>query len=192
VRPDAAADRRPGRHIAALDARVEELIAPFAQAVGRLDEIPGVGRRAAQEILAEVGTDMAVFPTAAHLVSWAKFAPIDKNSAGRKKSGGTGKGNPWLAGTLGEVVAGLSRTSTFLGERYRRLARRRGKKRAIVAAGNSVLTVVWHLLDDPEQPFIDLGPDYYDSKINKRRRERDLVRQLEHLTGRRVTLTNAA
>ncbi|HXA63170.1 MAG TPA: transposase [Streptosporangiaceae bacterium] len=96
--------------IAALDARVEELIAPFATAVERLDEIPGVGTRAAQEIIAEIGADMTVFPTAGHLVSWAKFAPIDKNSAGRTKGGGTGKGNPWLAGTLGEVVASPPRT----------------------------------------------------------------------------------
>jgi transposase len=178
--------------IASLDARVEELIAPFAQQVARLDEIPGVGRRSAEEIIAETGPDMTVFPTAAHLASWAKFAPIDHNSAGRKKGGGTGKGNPWLGGTLGEVVASLARTDTFLGERYRRLARRRGKKRAIVAVGNSVLTVVWHLLSDPDQHYTDLGSDFYDSKINKRRRERDLVRQLEHLTGRKVTLTDTA
>lgn len=178
--------------IAGLDARVEELIAPFAPAVEQLDEIPGIGRRSAQEIIAELGTDMSVFPTAGHLVSWAKFAPIDKNSAGRKKGGGTGKGNPWLAATLGEAVAGLSRTNTFLGERYRRLVRRRGKSRSIVALGNSILTIVWHLLNDPDQHFVDLGPDYYDSRINKRRRERDLVRQLEHLTGRKVALTDAA
>jgi transposase len=86
--------------------------------------------------------------------------PIDRNSAGRKKGGSTGKGNPWLAGTLGEVIAGLSRTDTFLGERYRRLARRQGKSRAIVAAGNSVLTVVWHLLSDPAERYNDLGPDF--------------------------------
>jgi transposase len=79
-----------------------------------------------------------------------------------------------------------------LGERYRRLARRRGKSRATVAAGNSALTVVWHLLSDPAERYNDLGPDFYDSKINKRRRERDLVRQLDHLTGRKVTLTTAA
>jgi transposase len=178
--------------IVSLDARVEELIAPFARAVATLDEIPGVGVRAAQEIIAETGVDMTVFPTAAHLASWAKFTPIDHNSAGRKKGGGTGKGNPWLAGTLGEVVAALARTDTFLGERYRRLARRRGKKRAIVAVGNSVLTIVWHLLNDPDQHYQDLGSDFYESRINKRRRERDLIRQLEHLTGRKVTLTPTA
>jgi transposase len=174
--------------IAALDARIEQLIAPFAPAVEKLDEITGVGPRSAQELIAEIGVTMAAFPTAAHLASWAKFAPIDANSAGKKKGGATGKGNPWIGGTLGEVVAGLSRTNTFLGERYRRLARRRGKRRAIVATGNSVLTIVWHLLSDPDARYRDLGPDFYESKINKQRRERDLIRQLEHLTGQKVTL----
>jgi transposase len=174
--------------IAELDAKTEQLIAPYQQAVQRLDEIPGIGIRGAQEIIAEIGVDMSRFPSAAHLVSWAKFAPIDRNSAGRTKGGSTGKGNQWLGGTLGEIAAALSRTDTFLGERYRRLSRRRGKKRAIVAVGNSVLTITWHLLTDPDLPYQDLGPDFYDSKINKRRRERDLVRQLEHMTGRKVTL----
>jgi transposase len=174
--------------IAELDARIEAMIAPFAAAVEKLDEVTGVGLRSAQEIIAEVGVDMTVFPTAAHLVSWAKFSPIDAQSAGRKKGNSTGKGNPWLAGTLGEVVAGLARTDTFLGERYRRLARRRGKKRTIVAVGNSVLTIIWHLLSNPDAHYQDLGPGYHESRTNNQRRQRDLIRQLEHLTGQRVTL----
>src|SRR5439155_25130343 len=169
--------------IADLDIRIEEMIAPFARAVEQLDEITGIGVRSAQEIIAELGVDMTAFPTAAHLVSWAKCCPIDASSAGRKKGNSTGKGNPWLAGTLGEVVAGLARTNTFLGERYRRLARRRGKKRAIVAVGNSVLTIVCHLLSDPNARYHDLGPDFYESRTDKHRRQRDLIRQLEHLTG---------
>jgi transposase len=168
--------------------RIEAVIAPFASVAARLDEITGVGRTAAEELIAEIGPDATRFPTPAHLVSWAKFAPIDHNSAGRKRGGATGKGNPWLAGTLGEVVVSVSRTNTFLGERYRRLARRRGKKRAIVAVGNSVLTIIWHLLADPEAHYQDLGPDYYESKINTRRRERELIRRLEHLTGKKVSL----
>lgn len=172
--------------------RIEAKIAPFEAAVAKLDEITGVGTTAARELIAEIGVDMSRFPTAAHLVSWAKFAPIDKNSAGRKKGGSTGKGNPWIAATLGEIIAGLSRTDTFLGERYRRLARRRGKHRAIVAVGNSVLTIVWHLLADPDARFSDLGADFYDSRINKHRRERDLIRRLEHLTGKKVSLQTAA
>jgi transposase len=174
--------------IAGLDTRIEELIASFAQAARWLDEITGVGVRSAQELIAEIGVSMAAFPTAAHLVSWAKFALIDANSAGKKKGGATGKGNPWLAGTLGEIVAGLSRTDTFLGERYRRLIRRRGKKRAIVALGNTVLTITWHLLSDPDARYHDLGSDWHESKINNQRRQRDLVRQLERLTGQQVTL----
>jgi transposase len=174
--------------IAALDTKIEQLIAPFTQAVDKLDEIPGIGVRSAQEIVAEIGVVMAAFPTAAHLVSWAKFAPIDHQSAGKNKAASTGKGNPWLAATIGEAVAALARTDTFLGERYRRLVRRRGKKRAIVAVGNSMLTIIWHLLSDPDIHYHDLGSGYYESKISKQRRQRDLVRQLEHLTGRKVIL----
>lgn len=114
----------PGTQIETVSARIEDVIAPFAHHVVRFDEIIGVGMTAAQELIAEIGVDHTRFPTAAHLVSWAKFAPIDRNSAGKKRGGSTGKGNPWLAGTLGEIVAALSRTDTFLGERYRRLARR--------------------------------------------------------------------
>lgn len=171
--------------------RIEDVIAPFSHHVERFDEITGVGITAAQELIAEIGVDVTRFPGAAHLVSWAKFAPIDHNSAGRKRGGSTGKGNPWLAGTLGEIVASVARTDTFLGDRYRRLARRRGKNRAIVAVGNSVLTIIWHLLADPEARYHDLGSNFYQTKVNTRRRERDLVRQLEHLTGKKVTLEAA-
>jgi transposase len=182
-------------HIDALSSQIEEVaaridvvIAPLAPVAARLDEITGIGVSAAEELIAEIGVDATRFPTPAHLVSWAKFAPIAKDSAGKKRGGSTGKGNPWLAGTLGEVVAGISRTNSFLGERYRRLARRRGKKRAIVAVGNSVLTIIWHLLADPEAHYHDLGPDHYETKLNARRRERELVRQLERLTGKKVSL----
>ena len=172
--------------------RIEEQIAPYTAAVAQLDEIIGVGPIAAQELIAEIGVDMSRFPTAGHLASWAKFAPIDNNSAGKKKGGSTGKGNPWLGATLGEIVAVTARSNTFLGERYRRLSKRRGRKRAIVAVGNSVLTIVWHLLSDPDARYHDLGPDFYQSRIATRHRERDLVRQLERLTGKTVTLQPAA
>ncbi|MGH2374935.1 MAG: IS110 family transposase [bacterium] len=167
---------------------IERVVDPFRRQVEQLDDIIGVGLVGAQELIAEIGVDMTRFPTAGHLVSWAKFAPIDRISAGSKKGGATGKGNPWLAATLGEAVAGLSRTDTFLGQRYRRLARRRGKHRAIVAIGNSVLTIIWHLLSDPEARYQDLGPGFYESKINQRHREHDLIRQLERLTGKKVAL----
>ena len=102
-------------------------------------------------------------------MSWAKFCPQTHQSAGKSKSKGRGKGNPWLAGTLGRIAFVNSRADTFLGARYRRLARRRGKQKALVATGNSVLTVVYHLLLDPDARFCDLGPGYYESRINKHR-----------------------
>jgi transposase len=118
--------------------------------VEKLDEIPGVGHAVAWVLIAEIGVDMSRFPTAAHLASWAKFSPGVKESAGKKKgSGSTGHGNPYLAQALGQAAVTAGRTNTFLGERYRRIARRRGKKKAIVAVGRSILTIVWHLLSDP-------------------------------------------
>jgi transposase len=169
--------------------RIEEMIEPFRHQVDQLIAIPGIKAKAAQELIAEIGVDMSRFPTADHLAAWARFAPVDRQSANRAKQATTGKGNPWLGATLGEIVAAIARTDTFLGERYRRLARRRGKQRAIVAVGRSVLVIVWHLLSDPDVVYQDLGPDYYHAKINRRRRERDLTRQLENLTGQRVVLT---
>jgi transposase len=157
--------KMPGRvdgidaDIAELDAKIGELIAPHESAVRRLDEIPGIGPVAAAAIIAEIGVDMSRFPTAGHLASWAKFTPGVKESAGKKKgSGATGHGDPYLARVLGEAAVGASKTSTFLGERYRRIARRRGKKKAIVAVGRSILVIVWHLLSDPGARFTGLGP----------------------------------
>jgi transposase len=178
--------------LAELDAKIQELIADFAGAVDRLDEIPGVGQVAARLLLAELGTDMTRFPTAGHLVSWAKFAPGVKESAGKRKgSGSTGHGNPYLARVLGEAAVAASKTDTFLGERYRRIARRRGKRRAIVAVGRSILVIVWHLLADPTARFQDLGAGFYDTRINAERARRNHIRQLEAL-GYKVTLQPAA
>ncbi|WP_410617522.1 IS110 family transposase [Amycolatopsis sp. lyj-109] len=179
---------RIGADVEKVNAAIEEAMAPFRSAAQRLDEITGIGIRSAQELIAEIGVDMTRFPTPGHLVSWAKFAPIVHQSAAVTRAGSTGKGNPWLGGTLGEVVAGLSRTHTFLGERYRRLVRRRGKKRAIVALGNSVLKIVWHLLSDPQARYQDLGEDHYITRHTTARRRRTLIRDLELLTGQHVTL----
>jgi transposase len=178
--------------IGTVQARIDAQIAPFARAVARLDEIPGVGVTAAQTILAEIGLDMSRFPTPAHLASWARFAPGVSESAGRKKgNAGTGRGNRYLARVLGEAAIGASRTQSFLGERYRRIARRRGKKRAIVAVGRSILMIVWALLSDEDARFIDLGPDHYDARTNAQRRLRNHVRELQAL-GYTVTLSPAA
>jgi transposase len=168
-------------------ARIDAALAPFARQVAQLDEIPGIAAVTAADLIAEIGTDMTRFPTAGHLVSWAKFAPQARESAGRGKPAATGRGSPWMGGILGEAVAGAARTKTFLGARYHRLARRRGKRRAIVAVGNSILTIAWHLLSDPEAHFTDLGPDWHD-RIAPARRKRQLITELERLTGHKVRL----
>jgi transposase len=178
--------------LADLDAKLAELIGPFAEAVDRLDEIPGIGQLAAHLLIAELGVDMTRFPTAGQLVSWAKFAPGVSESAGKRKgSGSTGHGNRYLARVLGEAAVAASKTDTFLGERYRRIARRRGKKRAIVAVGRSILVIVWHLLSDPTLRFHDLGAGFYDTRIGPERAKHNHIRQLEAL-GYRVTLEPAA
>jgi transposase len=154
--------------IAELEAKIEAEIGPFAPAVDRLDEICGVGRTAAQVIIAEIGTDMGRFPTPGQLASWAKFAPGVKQSAGKTNGKATtGHGNPYLARVLGEAAVVAGRTDTFLGERYRRIARRRGAKKAIVAVGRSILVIVWHLLADPTVRFHDLGAGFYDTRVNR-------------------------
>lgn len=177
--------------IEAITSRIDEMITPFAHQVAQLDEIPGVGTTGAQELIAEIGVDMARFPTAGHLVSWAKYAPRARQSAGKNKPGSTGKGNPWLAGTLGEAAIGAARTKTFLGARYHRLARRRGKQRALVAVGNSLLVIAWHLLSDPQAHFTDLGPNWHD-RLAPLRRKRQLITELERLSGKKVLLQEAA
>ena len=175
-----------------IDARIDAEMAPFAEAATRLDEIPGVGHVAACVIIAEIGVDMSRFPTSGHLSSWARFSPGIKESAGRKKgAGATGHGNRYLARVLGEAAVSAGKTDTFLGERYRRIARRRGKKKAIVAVGRSILVIIWHLLGDPESRFHDLGKDFYDDRRDANIKKRTHIRQLEAL-GYTVTLQPAA
>jgi transposase len=175
-----------------LETKIAAQIAPFGQAVDKLDEIPGVGRVAAHVIIAEIGLDMTRFATPNHLASWARFAPGVKESAGKKKgTGTTGHGNRYLARVLGEAAVCAGRTDTFLGERYRRIARRRGRNKAVVAVGRSILVIVWHLLSDPDTRFADLGPDFYDNRTGPERNRRNHVRQLQAL-GYKVTLEPAA
>jgi transposase len=165
--------------------------APVLPAVARLDEITGIGRNAAQVIIAEIGLDMARFPTPGHLVSWAKLTPRTIQSGAKSRSGRTGKGNPYLKGALGEAAAAAARTDTFLGERYRRIVKRRGKLKALVAVARSILVTVWHLLSEPDARFRDLGSGYYASRVDKDRKTRNHIRQLEAL-GYTVTLAPAA
>jgi len=178
--------------IATLDERIAEQAAPLAGAVAQLDEIPGISLASSYVILAEIGTDMTRFPTAGHLASWARVAPGIKESAGKKKGkGSTGHGNAYLTAILGNAAAGAAKTDTFLGEKYRRIARRRGSKRAIVALGRSILVIAWHLLSDPEARFCDLGSGYHAARIDPERRKHRHIRELEAL-GYTVTLKPAA
>jgi len=139
-----------------------------------------------------IGLDMSRFPTPGHLASWVKFAPGVKESAGRSKgNGSTGHGDPYLARVLGEAAIGASRTNTFLGERYRRIARRRGKQKAIIAVGRSILVTVWNLLSQDHAHFQDLGADFHDKRRGTEAIKRNHVRQLEAL-GFTVTLRPTA
>jgi transposase len=162
-----------------------------AATIERLDEIPGISPGLAQIILAEIGLDMSRFPTAAHLVSWAKLCPRTIQSGAIQRGGRTGKGNPYLKGALGEAAAAAAKTNTFLGERYRRIVKRRGKLKALVAVARSILVVIYNLLNDPTARFRDLGADYHTTRINTERRTRNYVTQLMAM-GYRVTLEPAA
>ena len=156
-----------------------------------LDQIPGIGRHNAQVIIAEIGVDMSRFPTADHLVSWAKLCPRTIQSGARSSAGKTGKGNRYLRAALGEAAAGAAKTQTFLGERYRRLIKRRGKLKALVAVARSILVIIWNLLANPGMRYHDLGIDFHTKRIDTARRTRNHVRQLEAM-GYTVTLTAAA
>jgi transposase len=134
---------------------------------------------------------MTQFPTAAHLVSWAKLCPRTLQSGARTRPGRTAKGNPYLKGVLGDAAAAAGKTDTFLGERYRRLVKRRGKLKALVAIARTILVIIWHLLADRAARYHDLGAAYYTTKTDTGRRARSHIRQLQAL-GFTVTLTPAA
>jgi transposase len=161
-------------------------------AVARLAEIPGLSEDLARTIIAETGLDMSRFPTAAHLVSWAGLCPSARQSGPRTRAGKKGQGDTWLRGALGQAATGAARTDTFLGERYHRIARRRGKARAQVAVARSILVIIWHLLADPAARFTDLGPGYYQARTDKDRRIKNHIRQIEALLGHPITITPKA
>ena len=163
---------------------------PVLGVIARLDEITGIGRGAAQVIVAELGTDMTQFPTPGHAASWAKLTPRAIQSGATSKAGRTGKGNPYLRGATGVAVMTAARTETFLGARYRRHARRRGKQeKAIVAGCRTIIEIAWRVIAGPGFRYIELGPDYHD-QLDPGRKTRDKIRQLEKLNpGMTVTLT---
>jgi transposase len=176
--------------IARLDARVEEVTAPFAVARDRLDTITGVGKRAAEAIIAEIGVDMTVFPTAGHLASWAGRCPGNNVTGGKRRSGKPTRGNRWLADVLTECAWAAARSrDTYLSAQFWRLARRIGKKKAAVAVGHSILVIAWHLLTE-DCNYHELGGDFFIRRDSDRARQR-AVAQLQAL-GYQVTLQPAA
>lgn len=173
-----------------LDEEVKERMLPFDEDLELLDTIPGVGRRTAEQIIAEIGTDMNQFPSAAHLCSWAGLSPGNNESAGKRKPGRTRKGNQKLRSALVEAARAAARTkNTYLSSQYRRLAARRGANRAAVAVAHSILTIVYHMIKR-KQPYIELGPTFYE----ERKREtviKQSIKKLESL-GYKVTVELSA
>ncbi len=169
-----------------LSAEIEERIRPFAAQRDLLMSIPGVKQRAAEVLISEIGVDMTVFPTPKHLASWAKMCPGNDQSAGKRRSGKTGKGNKWLRATLTEASLAATRTkNSYLAAQYQRLRGRRGHSKAVTAVGHSILTAAWHMLQTGEL-YRDLGGEYFTQR-NPDQTTKRLVRQLEAL-GHSVTL----
>jgi transposase len=165
---------------------VAERLRPVEAAIERLDTIPGVGRRTAEILVAEIGLDMGRFPTAGHLASWAGMCPGHDESAGKRRSGRTRRGSPWLRQALVEAAQAAGRTrGTYLSTQYHRLAARRGKKKAVIAVGHTILVIAYHLLARGHV-YEELGPDFFERR-DRATIERRSVRRLEAL-GYRVTL----
>ncbi len=162
------------------DRRIEEKTRPFAAELSRLDSIPGVNHRAAECILAEIGADMSRFPDDRHLSSWAGMCPGNNESAGKQKSGRTRDGNKWLKVILTEAAWAASHTrQSYLSSLYHRLARRRGRKRALLAVGHAILVIAYHVLSS-KTSYIELGEAYYE-QIHSQRLKKYLVKRLESL-----------
>ncbi len=175
--------------IAEITGEIERQLAPYRQQARLLATIPGVSLVLAQVLLAEIGADMSRFPTAGHLASWAGMCPGNNESGGTRKSGRTRHGDSWLRAALGQAaMAGARTKNTYLAARYKRLVARRGKKRALVALGHSILIAAWHILTEMT-PYQDLGGDYFIERTGKARRARRLVAEL-HALGYHVDLTS--
>lgn len=184
------------RHLDFLDGEIQGLngevasrMNPFEEAIERLDEIPGVGLRTIEDILAEIGVDMTRFPTSSHISSWAKICPGNNESGGKRKSGRSGRGNPWLKAALVQAAwAAVAKKDTYFRAQYYRLASRRGSKRAILAVAHSILVTIYYMLRDGTS-YRELGGNYFD----ERRRQATIRRAAQRIErlGYKVTLEAA-
>jgi len=177
------------RAIDRLDRAIAEHLRPFEETIDRLDEVTGLSRRAVEVLLAEIGTNMDQFPTAAHVSSWVGICPGNYESGGKRLSGKIRKGNRWVKTVLVQAAHATSRTNTYLGEQYRRLAKRRGSKKAAVAVGHSILVIAYHMLKTGET-YKEKGAPYFD-EFDQQRVQHLLVKRLEHM-GYQVTLQPTA
>ncbi|WP_406046273.1 IS110 family transposase [Micromonospora sp. NBC_00898] len=170
-----------------LSEQIDAMMTPWRNQAELLTTIPGVGTRVAEVILSEISTNMSWFPTARHLASWAGVCPGNNESGGRQRSGRARPGNAWLQAALGDAALNIARNRTsYLSALYRRIASRRGKRRAIVAVQHSILVSVWHMLR-ADTPYQELGPDYFTTRHGAERKTRKLIGQLNDL-GFTVTL----
>jgi transposase len=176
-----------------LDQRIEEVLSPFARQLSLLRTIPGIGERAAQVLISELGVDMSRFPTAAHLASWAGRCPGNNESAGKHKSGRTRKGNAEVRDILTECAWSAGKTRSYIGAQFHRFHRRFGKNGgslAAIAAAHTLIVIVWHVLHD-QSPYRELGHDYFTRHNHPEAAKRRLVHNLEAL-GYHVQLTATA
>lgn len=184
-----------GQAIERIEGEVDDQARPFAAHIDRLATIPGVGLKTAWTVIAEIGVDMTRFPTADHLASWAGLCPGNHESAGKRRSGKARKGNAALRAALVEAAwASVRAKNSYLGAQYRRFLRRFGRKneaKALFAVAHTLIVIIWHVLAD-HADYHDLGPDYFTTRNDAEAHKRRLIRQLETLTGSRVTLQPAA
>jgi transposase len=166
---------------------IEDLLAPYEEQLQQAESMPGWGRRAAQDVLAESGADMSRFPTGGHLASWCGRTPLDKQSGSHKGQRRHKRGNKYITAILGETAVAAGKTGTREGARHRKISRKRGKAKAVVATGNTQMKVYHALLSHPGARYEDLGPDYYERQRDHNRRRSRLVSELSSL-GYEVTL----
>ena len=175
--------------IAAMETEIGHRLTEQEAVLERLETIPGIGRRTAQELVAVIGTDMSRFPSHRHLASWAKLCPGLHESAGRRGATSIGPGHKLLRSTLTESAQAVGRSQTYLGAQYRRIAQRRGARRAAIAVAHSILTIAYYIIRDGTT-YTELGPNYFDER-DKDQIIRRCTKRIEQL-GKTVTLTDAA